>query len=384
VTISRRTARRAAAGAGLLLGAWLVAGAGTDPGPSWEVARPGFAWSFPRDHWAHPAYKTEWWYFTGHLTVQGESTPRFGYQFTLFRIGLAPGASPLDSRWATRELIMGHASLSDLREKRHVFSDVLYREIPLLGGFGTFPDSLIAWCRGPAGTAARWTLRWNGTAFDLAMEDSARGIAFALSTTPVKPRVFQGPGGYSRKGETASEASLYYSFTRLRTEGTVRENGTSFPVTGQSWMDKEFGSNQLGRDQVGWDWFSLQLEDGRDIMLYELRDENGDVDFARATVVSAEGRAHYLEEGAWTVRATGHWTSPESGIRYPSGWAVELPTEDLRLTVRPLLPDQENRSQRSSGLTYWEGAVEILEDGRSAGQGYVELTGYGERNRPAL
>ena len=226
-------------------------GATEETPPPWRIAAPGFAWDFPRDHWAHPGYKTEWWYFTGHLTVPGESTPRFGYQFTIFRIGLVPGQSRLGSAWATHVLIMGHASLSDLREDRHVFSDVLYREIPLLGGFGQFPDSLLAWCRGPAGTPELWTLRWNGVAFDLSMADRNRGIAFDLTTRPEKPMIFQGPEGYSQKGAAPSEASLYYSFTRLRTSGTVTQNGATVAVRGQSWMDKEFGSNQLAPEQVG-------------------------------------------------------------------------------------------------------------------------------------
>jgi predicted secreted hydrolase len=316
--------------------------------------------------------------------VDGEPEPRFGYQFTFFRVGLAPGESRVESDWATHVLVMGHASISDLRESRHVFSDVIYRDVPLLGGFGEFPDSLLAWCRGPAGTTELWTLRWNGRAFDFSMTDRARGIGFDLSTLPEKPMIFQGPGGYSRKGSEPSQASLYYSFTRLETAGKLTVDGETYSVQGLSWMDKEIGSNQLGGTQIGWDWFSLQLDDGREVMIYEMRDADGVVDFSRGTLVSPEGTPRYLDEDSWTVRVVDDWRSPETGIEYPSGWEIDLPGEGMSLRVRPIMPGQENRSDRSSGLSYWEGAVEVRDASGPLGRGYVELTGYGAGNRPAL
>ena len=253
----------------------------------------------------------------------------------------------------------------------------------MLGGFGQYPDTLIAWCRGPAGTSSSWRLAWNGQAFDFSMDDTDRGIGFTLSTTPAKPLIFQGPNGYSRKGAETSNASQYYSFTRLRTEGTVRLDDATVSVSGESWMDKEFGSNQLSPRQVGWDWFSLQLADGREVMIYELRRESGAVDFARATVVDPDGSVRYLKAGAWASRATGSWTSPDTKARYPSGWEIRIPSESLDLRVAPIRAAQENVSDRSSGIYYWEGAVTVTGDGVS-GRGYVELTGYGGGNRPAL
>lgn len=350
----------------------------------WKIAQPGYAWSFPEDHWAHDGYATEWWYLTGHLTPDGKTTPRFGYQFTIFKVGIAPDPPALASDWAAHALVMGHASISDLDARYHVFSDVLHRASPLLGGFGAFPDSMIAWCRAPAGTDASWTLRWNGEAFDFAMADAARDLAFTLSTRPQKPLAFQGPGGYSRKGDEPSQASLYYSFTRLATSGTVRLGGETFSVSGLSWMDKEIGSNQLGAGQVGWDWFSLQLDDGSELMLYELRDATGAVDFARGTRIPARGEPRYLERGEWRVRVTDHWTSPRTAARYPAGWVIEVPEASLVLTVVPELEGQENVSDRSSGIAYWEGAVIVRRDDATFGRGYVELTGYGGRNRPRL
>ena len=347
----------------------------------WRIARPDYAWSFPEDHWARPGYKTEWWYFTGHL--KSETGRRFGYQFTFFRVGLVEKRPEVASNWATGDLIMGHAAISDLDSGKHVFSEVLYRAVPMLGGFGTYPDTLICWSRGPTGTADKWTLSWNGEAFDFVMGDRWQKVGFALSTRPVKPLIFQGPNGFSQKGKRETAASQYYSFTRLATSGTMHIGGETFEVTGQSWMDKEFGSNQLEDHQVGWDWFSLQIEDGREVMLYLLRDGSGKVDFARGTVVSAKGEARYLSQEEFKVQATAKWKSPKTGGTYPAKWTVEV--AGMQLTVVPEMAHQENWSRSLRTLFYWEGAVKVLgADGKPVGKGYVELVGYGTKSRPAI
>ena len=351
----------------------------------WQIAEPGYAWSFPRDHWAHPKFKTEWWYFTGHLHSSSDPERRFGYQFTFFRIGLRPESSQLKSQWSANSLIMGHAAISDLFDGRHVFSEVLYRAIPLLGEFSLYPQPLIAWTRAPAGTDARWTLQWNGQSFDFEMQDEEQRFGFQLSTVPLKPLIFQGPGGLSRKGKDPSAASHYYSFTRLATRGTLWREGERFQVEGESWMDKEFGSNQLAENQVGWDWFSLQLDRGGEIMLYHLRDRSGAVDFARGTRVDREGRVHYLDPETWSVQTLSHWTSSDTGGRYPSAWRVSLPEEGLELELVPEFQNQENRSRRLPKLFYWEGAVRVRNSrGEPLGRGYVELTGYGKDSRPPI
>ena len=348
---------------------------------NWRIAQPDYAWSFPRDHWARSNYKTEWWYFTGHLDAADGR--RFGYQFTFFRVGLSPEKPDLDSAWATSELIMGHAAISDLAQKQHYFAEVLYRTTPLLGGFATYPDTLIAWSRGPAGTPEHWTLSWNGSGFDFAMADQGQGIAFALHTVPQKPLIFQGPNGYSRKGAGASAASHYYSFTRLRTTGVLKVGGKTAAVSGDSWMDKEFGTNQLGEHQVGWDWFSLQLADGREIMLYILRDTAGKVDYGRATLVAADGTTRFLKRESLALRTTKKWTSPQTKATYPAGWELNVDGETFLLTAE--MADQENRSALGRPLFYWEGAVRVSDGkGRQLGKGYVELTGYGTGNRPGI
>jgi len=353
--------------------------------PAWRAAAPGFPWSFPADHWAHPEFQSEWWYLTGHLESLDEPGRRFGYQFTFFRVGLLPEPPRLDSAWSARALVMGHAALTDLGRGEHRFSELLYREMPLLAGFGQFGDERIAWSRGPQGTAELWELRWNGAAFDLSMADARQRIALELSTQPSKPQIFQGPQGLSNKSGDGTASSLYYSFTRLETHGRIAIDGVEHRVRGESWMDKELSSRQMNEQQSGWDWFSVQLADGRELMLYQLRDLRGGVSHASGTLVGRDADVRYLAQGDWTLRATARWTSRESGIEYPCAWSIEIPSEQLSLRLEPALADQENRSQLGASPVYWEGAV-IVRDaaGEPAGRGYVELTGYGENTRPPL
>lgn len=351
----------------------------------WKVAVPDYPWSFPQDHWAHEGYRTEWWYFTGHLQSEDDPDRRFGYQFTFFRIGVLTEPPDLDSRWASSSIVMGHAAITDVELGEHVFAEVFYREMPLLAQFSTvsdYPEPRIGWSRGPAGTEALWTLDWNGSAFDLAARDRRQQMGFRLETKPLKPLVFQGPNGFSRKASEGHAASQYYSFTRLSTTGEIELGGERFRVRGESWMDKELSSSHLAENQVGWDWFSLQLDDGRELMLYVMREADGSADFASGTLVGSEGDAVYLRRDDFDVDALDHWTSPVTGARYPSQWRIRLPIFELDLEVSSLAADQENRSRLPGGVYYWEGAVEV--SGSVSGRGFVELTGYGEGSRPPV
>jgi predicted secreted hydrolase len=369
-----------AGAAAVLLAAGMAASA-----EAWRTASPGYRWSFPADHWPHRDYRTEWWYLTGDLRAHDDPTRVFGYQFTLFRIGVRRERSPLRSAWAADTLILGHAAVTDVARSTHVFSDVLHRESPLLAALSLHPHPLIARLRAPAGTDAAWTLRWNGAGFDLAMRDDARGIAFDLATHPLRPVVLQGPNGLSLKSPTTGAASLYYSFTRMRTEGRLTVGGRTFAVRGTSWMDKEFSTSQLSPEQAGWDWFSLRLDDRRDLMLYVMRRAGGETDFRNATLVAADGRARSLPPGAWSVRATARWRSPSTDATYPARWTVQVPGEGIRLEVVPEVADQENRGRVPSSPYYWEGLVAVRDpEGRRRGRGYVELTGYGRGNRPPV
>ena len=352
---------------------------------TWTPAQSGYVWSFPRDHWARNGYKTEWWYFTGHLRTTEEPARRLGYQFTFFRIGVSREVPDGDSAWAANNIIMGHAALTDLETGRHRFSELVVRAAPLLAGFGRHPDPRIAWSVGPPGTPDEWQLRWNGKGFDFTMADAGKSFGFNLSTRPLKPLVFQGPDGLSRKGEGATEASHYYSFTRMATSGTVRLDGQDWEVGGTSWMDKEFGSNQLGEDTEGWDWFSLQLDDGREVMLYLLRNRNGGTHYAGATLVEAGGAVRYLQPGEWKLNATRRWTSPVTEAEYPNAWTLDIPSVGIRAIITPRLAYQENRSVLIPNLFYWEGSVRVeTANGERIGRGYVELTGYGDNSRPPI
>ena len=339
---------------------------------------------FPRDHWAHAGYKTEWWYFTGHL--RDDDGRRFGYQFTFFRVGVLPTAPDTDSAWAARDLIMGHAAISDLDGNDHRFSEVIYRAVPLLGGFGVWPDPLIAWSKSPAGTPGEWRLTWNGDAFDFDMRDDAQAMSFSLSTRPDKPLVFQGPNGYSRKTQSGRGASLYYSFSRLQTSGQLSLDGRTWQVSGESWMDKEFFTSVLESQQIGWDWFSLQLDDRREVMLFLLRREDGTTDFAAGTVVHPDGSTTYLDgSDSFTVTSqarTGKARTPRAFTRRAGACRILQEQLDLQLVAE--MADQENRSRLIGTLHYWEGAVKLLRNGVPVGKGYVELTGYGTSSRPAL
>ena len=349
----------------------------------WKIASPDYQWDFPEDHWAHDGFKSEWWYFTGHLATETDEEPRFGFQFTFFKVGLTPTQPELQSRWATRDMIMGHLAITDHETGEHHFSEVLYRAMPQLGGFGDYPDSLIAWSLGPPGSFARWYLLWNGAAFDLNASDDQKGIGLSLSTRPERPIMFQGPSGYSRKSDGESSASLYYSFTRLASHGEVTLNDTTYAVTGLSWMDKEFGSNQLTADQVGWDWFSLQLSDGTDVMLFELRDSTGAPTFRSATTAAAPNPPEYLSPSDWTLAGTDSWSSEYTGAEYPVAWTLGLPGRTI--TLRAATNSQENVSELVDLLYYWEGAVIVYdEEGNTIGRGYAEMTGYGDSISPAI
>ncbi len=353
------------------------------PAPArFRPADPGHRWEFPRDHHAHPGHRNEWWYVTGTLEDAADAARRFGFQLTFFRLGLVPEAPRLDSAWAASDAVMAHLAITDERTGAHVFSEVVWRAVPLLGGFPPPGEPLVAWARAPAGTEGRWTLALVDGAFRLAARDDARGVALDLVARPSKQVALQGPNGLSRKSVDEGHASLYASITRLATAGTLAMDGRTWRVRGESWLDQEIGS-QLAPDQVGWDWWSLRLADGRDLMLYALRRAGGDVSWRTATLVARDGSVRLLDPEAWSVRATGTWRSPASGASYPSGWEVAVPGEGIRVVATPLVRGAENVSRLVPGLSYWEGPVRLTGPaGESSGDGYVELTGYSRARWP--
>jgi predicted secreted hydrolase len=335
-------------------------------------ARFGHLYQFPRDHGSHDDFRTEWWYYTGHLT--GEDGRRFGYQLTFFRRGIgSKQAKANPSRWAIQHLYLAHFALSDFRDGRFRYAEKVSRAG--LGKAGADTGRLHAWID-----------HWSVEASDSDtqpihhLQAAAADFAIDLNVMSEKPPTIHGAGGVSRKGAAPEQASHYYSLTRLATTGTLLVKGERLRVTGISWMDHEFGSGDLGEDQIGWDWFSLQLTNRTEVMIYLLRRHDGTLDPASSgTWTMADGQSRYLSHNDIRVQPLDYWNSKASGARYPSRWRITIASLDLALEVTPLLLDQELITQRSTRVTYWEGAVHIAGSVRETpitGNGYVELTGY--------
>ena len=347
--------------------------AGPAAASGWERAVAPREWRFPADHGAHPAFRTEWWYLTGHL--RDEDGGRYGYQVTFFRHGLAetpPTATNAGSAWRIRDVHFAHAAVTDV-------------------GRGTFrhAESVNRAALDRAGASEGWMNVWNGRwwlrgvrnePFEAAVYAEAGGAALHLTVTAAKPLVLQGDRGLSRKSHEPGNASHYYSFPRLATEGTLVIDGRTRRVRGESWLDREFSTSALGKAQRGWDWFCLQLDDGTELMVYVMRQADGRSDaVSEAALFDSSGAARRYPNDAFRVTPLGTWRSPHTGATYPSGWRLEIPDAQCDLTVTPHVKDQELVLRAMGNLAYWEGACRV--EGRSRGRavrgnGYTELTGY--------
>ena len=303
---------------------------------------------FPEDHGPHPEFRTEWWYYTGNLSTR--EGRRFGFQLTFFRSALAPGMPERSSEWATRQAYLAHFTITDVEGERfHSFERWSRGALGLAGSQG---DPFRVWLKD-------WSTEGNR------LRASEKGVVLDLTLQPGKPPVLQGDRGLSQKSAEPGNASYYYSLTRMPASGTIRLADETFEVSGLAWMDREWSTSSLGSDQVGWDWFALQLDDGRDIMLYQLRRSDGTADAtSNGTLVGQRGESRRLGLADFDLQVLGRWKS------YPSGWRLRIPSENIDLTIEPLLADQE----LDVLFRYWEGAVRI--EGTSTGRGYVELTGY--------
>jgi predicted secreted hydrolase len=323
---------------------------------------------FPEDHGPHPEFRTEWWYWTGNLeTADGRA---FGYQLTLFRNALAPGEVERASEWGTRQVYMGHFALSDIGAGRfHAFERF---SRAALGLAGAQAQPFRVWLE-------EWEARGvEGGVFPMRLSAAGEGVALELVLEEGKPLVLQGDRGLSQKSAEAGNASYYYSLTRMPSRGTVTVDGRAHEVTGTSWMDREWSTSVLGPEQVGWDWFALQLSDGSELMYYQLRRKDGSADpFSGGTYVPARGAPVRLSRDEVRLEVLDTWRSPRSGATYPARWRLSVSSLPLVLEVTPAQADQELRVT----VRYWEGAVRIR-GSRAAqpvtGRGYVELTGYGD------
>lgn len=346
----------------VLLAALVLASAQDD---GWKRVEPGLALAFPADHGAHPDYRTEWWYLTGQLA--DESGACYGFQFTVFRRGLEPGAAATgESPLHARELYAGHLALSDVARDETRFAERLARSSPLAhAAIGELDVRLEDWS----------LARGEGDALTLRAGDPAHGFGFDFALRPTKPLVLHGARGYSHKGGAAGNASAYVSWPRLALEGLLTLDGKSLTVTGSAWFDHEFGSSVLPEGVVGWDWFGLQLDDGRELMLFALRDAQGAaLEASAASLVERDGTLRALRREDFTLTASARWTSPRTGAVYPARWTIAVPSAELALEVTPLVPDCELFVPGSTHAAYYEGPVTVT--GSVTGRGYAELTGY--------
>lgn len=345
---------------------------------AFQQALPGYTYQFPKDHASHPAFKTEWWYYTGHLRADDDANRTFGYELTFFRSGTGLPKRE-GSPWQADTFHLVHFAITDDTNQDFYHTAKLNRSGP--GGrngqrAGARTNTYHVWNED-------WFVRQNDDGQHVL---SAQTPEFALSLTlsPSKPPVIHGTGGVSQKADCIGCASHYYSYTRSASQGRLRLGQQTFTVLGESWMDHEFGSNQLQPEQTGWDWFSLQLADNTELMLYVLRRKDGTVDpNSSGTWVDSSGRSTHLTLDDFTIDVLDYWVSADSNGRYPSRWKLSLPKkvtgQPVELFVTPVVSNQELTDPRGSGLSYWEGRCRVT--GKSgelplSGNAYVEMTGY--------
>ena len=348
--------RRAAAILAVIASTGLAA-----PAPvTYPPVRPGVELVFPRDHGAHPAFRTEWWYVTGWLRTRDGAD--LGFQVTFFRT--RPPVDPANpSRFAAGQVLFAHAALSDPATGR-----LLHGERAARQGFGLASAKV-----GDADVAIRdWRMRRSPDG-RWAARVAAPGFALDLRFAPSQPPLLQGQGGFSRKGPAAGAASHYYSIPHLRVAGTVRRGGTIVAVTGEAWLDREWSSNYLQSDAQGWDWTGLNLDDGGALMAFRIRRKGGGTLWAGGSMRRRDGTVFAFGPRDVAFRPLATWRSPATGAVYPvmQELSVRLPGGIRRWRLRPLFAAQELDARRSGLPVYWEGAVQTR-----GGQGYLELTGY--------
>ena len=346
---------------------------------------------FPGDHGAHPGFKTEWWYYTGNLFT--EEGRQFGYQFTIFRNQLSPSDADFarinqeepvlmnpeeegarDSEWSTNQLYLAHFAISDVSKKDHVFDERYSRGTAGLAGASVDPyriwleDWEITRVKDSKASDERFQMRIKA--------EMSNGTALDIVLNPQKPLVLQGEEGYDKKGGEDGNASYYISFTRMQTEGLLKKEGESLAVSGLSWMDHEWSTSALDSGQTGWDWFSIQLSNGYELMYYQIR--NVDPDLAPQTtgsLVTPNGQKRDLDQGEVRFEVLEYWASPHTGARYPVQWTLAIPSEELEMDVITVFDDQE----MTVSVQYYEGALQVsgkFRDEAIDGNGYIEMTGY--------
>jgi predicted secreted hydrolase len=332
----------------------------------YKDAFPGYRYEFPRDYFNHPQYQTEWWYYTGN--IRSTDGHRFGFELTFFRQGVDPDHKA-DGAWHIADVYVAHLALSDLDDGNFVHSERTNRAGPGIAGISE-PNGRI-W-------NGNWPVSWHGEEQMLQAIDERFSLQFTLRSK--KPTIIHGENGVSQKAPGPGRASHYLSLTRLNTSGEIQLGGRKFQVTGTTWMDHEFFTHQLERNQVGWDWMSIQLEDDTELMLFRIRRQDGSIDpYSAGTFVDSDGGTTHLHNDDFTLEPIASvWTSPSTHATYPLRWKILVPRLGIALESSTSLPSQEIVSERFLP-SYWEGAVVFT--GRKGatlaqGVGYVEMTGY--------
>ncbi len=322
----------------------------------YRLALPGYRYEFPRDHFSHPEFQTEWWYYTGN--VHARNGHRYGFELVFFRRGRE--AAPNPSAWRVEDVYLAHLALSDIDGRKFRYAQRLNRAGPGIAGI---TEGRI-W-------NGNWEAKWDVRGDVQTLSAVSEGIRFQLRLTPGKPVVIHGENGVSQTGDAPGQASYYVSFPLLAVEGSL--NGAD--VSGSAWMDHEWFSNLLDPAQTGWDWFSVQLENNTQFMLFQLRRSDGTADaHSSATYIAPDGRATNLRRSEFTLTPLGYWTSPKTHARYPVKWHIEIPRLHVSLDCDAALPDQELIAEGEGVSAYWEGAAAY--SGSARGVGYLEMTGY--------
>ncbi len=326
---------------------------------------------FPDDHQSHDLHRTEWWYVTANL--HDPSGNRYGVQLTIFRRRLHPVSDDIASvsAWRTPQLYIVHAAVTDVEHNRHDHAEDMVRAGPGLAGSTREGDDVVI-------SMKRNRIRF--TISGLVVHAETGGIAFTLDLAAKKPIILHGDKGYSQKGPARDSASCYSSYTRLMASGHVMRDGKIISVSGTAWMDHEYSSKILDKGIAGWDWFSLQLSTGDEIMLFVMRpDDVSTLPFVSATWVAATGEIRLIPREAMSLDIAETWTSPETGTIYPSQWFFTLQPLQLSVEISPILANQEMVTAERTGVIYYEGAVDVVGTAKGAliqGVGYVEMTGY--------
>jgi predicted secreted hydrolase len=330
------------------------------------LALPAQPLVFPRDHGAHPKFRTEWWYVTGNASAADRI---FGFQLTFFRTRI-DATQAMQSAFAAKQLVFAHAAITDVQGKKLWHDQRVAR-----AGFGIAQTS-------EADTDVRlrdWSLKRlpdNSYQASLPADD----LAIELKLQPSQPILLQGKNGLSRKGPEEKQASYYYSQPHLAATGTLRVKNQRFNVTGTAWLDHEWSEEILHPQAVGWDWIGMNLLDGSALTAFRLRTQDGNTLWDGGSFRAASGQPYTFSPGDVIFRPVRSWKSPLSGATYPVEWTVRTPADHY--TVRALLDNQELDSRQSTGAIYWEGLSDLIDsNGKTVGRGYLEMTGYSQRLR---